>query len=308
MRSVFFVSAISVIGMLVSLLPAVEANAPKPASAPTLATEAAELIGKGFSIRVPAADWQAKDGDVLLPAPIMAVRVANGPWLGCGYLETAAQALSLKVERSPESAKLDYQFAGGGRWQVTVKIVGSIVTIDEVANMGPRDAWVFDTFYNWNAEAGIALAPKGAFANFLYVPCHFDRVEATILAHTPGPQTPAGLAVLADSTQRREMIALWAREVPQWKNPEQLPVQLWQRRQRGNDVRSRHFVGPDTKSDGTPNPRTAALLGTSLYEGHVTLECLLGQGERRLALAILPQPDDRAAIVPAIARLMESAQ
>ena len=62
-------------------------------------------------------------------------------------------------------------------------------------------------------------------------------------------------------------------------------IQLWQRRQRPGDPASRHFLGPETKSDATPNPRTAGMLGTSLYEGHVTIELNLGRGSRKLGFA-----------------------
>jgi hypothetical protein len=72
-------------------------------------------------------------------------------------------------------------------------------------------------------------------------------------------------------------------------------LQLWQRRQRPGDPASRHFLGPETKSDTTPNPRTAGMLGTSLYEGHVTIELSLGRGTRKLAFAVTPKgsPKDR---------------
>ncbi len=294
-----------------ALLPAAtEANAPAPASRPVLAVAAIELAGQGFAIRVPGNDWQAgpNQGKVLLPAPIMAVRsTASEPWLGCGYLETASAATSLKVEKHSDSVALDYGFADAKRYRVTVTVRGAVVLIDEVADLGPRDAWVFDAFYDWQPTAGIALSRGAATANFLTLPCHYDRAEATILAHQPGPQIPAGLAVLGAAEDRREILAVWAREAASWKNPGQLGVELWQRRQRGNDVRSRHVLGPDVKSDGTPNPRTAALIGTSLYEGHVTLEFLLGTGERHLALAVLQRPTERSGIVPALAKVMEAA-
>ncbi len=296
---------------LPAMIPAAtEANAPVPAPRPTLATAAIELVGQGFAIRVPGADWQAKpgQGEVLLPAPIIAVRsTPQAPWLGCGYLDTASAATALKVEGRSDSVTLDYAFADGGHYRAVVTVRGALVLIDEIAQLGPRDAWVFDAFYDWQPGAGIALARGAATANFLTLPCHYDRVEAAILAHQPGPQIPTGLAVLSAAEDRREILAVWAREAATWRNPGQLGIELWQRRQRGNDVRSRHVLGPDVKSDGTPNPRTAGLIGTSLYEGHVTLEFLLGVGERHLALAVVNRPDQRDGIIPALAKAMEAA-
>jgi hypothetical protein len=71
---------------------------------------------------------------------------------------------------------------------------------------------------------------------------------------------------------------------------------LWQHRQLPGDPGSRQFLGPETKSDSTPNPRTASLLGTSLYEGHVTLEFSLGNGKRTMGFTVYPRPQNREEI------------
>ena len=63
---------------------------------------------------------------------------------------------------------------------------------------------------------------------------------------------------------------------------------------------SRHFIAPETKSDSTPNPRTAGLMGTSLYEGHVTIELGLGRGTRQLVFVVAPKGPDKSTIADPI--------
>ena len=107
---------------------------------------------------------------------------------------------------------------------------------------------------------------------------------------------PGGAAVLSDDPASRDVVGFMAIDPLSWTDGASMGIQLWQRRQTPGDPGSRHFQAPETKSDSTPNPRTAPLLGPSLYEGHVTLELALGRGERRLAFIIADKGKEQAGI------------
>ncbi|MFP4107036.1 MAG: hypothetical protein ACLFVU_13235 [Phycisphaerae bacterium] len=97
---------------------------------------------------------------------------------------------------------------------------------------------------------------------------------------------PAAAAVVSDDLKETDVAGFFCINLASWDRPDRMGIQMWQRRQLPGQPASRHFLGPETKSDSTPNPRTADMLGKSLYEGHVTIEMSLGNGSRTLGFAV----------------------
>jgi hypothetical protein len=172
--------------------------------------------------------------------------------------------------------------------------------MDEESAVGPRSVFVFDCYYGeWLPSAAFAFDAGARNHAFLYLPCYYDKPEVTINPAAGGDAPPRGLAVLSAEPGKRDIAGFWCRGVAGWRNADQMGIQLWQRRQLPGEPASRHFLGPETKSDSTPNPRTAVLLGQSLYEGHVTIELRLGTGTRKLGFAVVPRPPERDGIAEA---------
>ncbi len=302
------------------------ANAPEPVPPPALVIGCREFpLGEG-AVRIPQGDYTAPDGgapNYAVPAPIVAVRAPGEEvWRGHGYLETWSRltAFSGGMQQDEEgiwTATLVYTFEGGLTYEVElgVRVADGHhwLSIAEKSTLGPRDRWVFDCYYAWQPTAAFAVDASAAHHAFRYLPCHFDRPEASILHRAlagpePDPKAPVGVAVLSADPQAAAVLGLWARELDAWEDGDRLPVQLWQRRQLGGDPASRHFLGPETKSDGTPNPATAEMIGTSRYEGHVTIECAIGAGSRRLGLAVFARPEERAELPAAFGRFVREGE
>lgn len=285
-------------------LPPGGANA-APASEPwPLVGARVELpLGNG-QVRIPSGDWEAPAGGAepsSIPGPVVAIAGSDGVWRGQGYLETwtsctGYQATHQRGEADDWRAAITYHFADDRRYRVALQATGGRLLIEEESGLGVRDLFVFDCYYHWQPTAAAALGADPARQNYLYLPCHYDRAEATIsigrlLASEPDPKAVAGLAVLSPRADATSVLLLQVDQPASWNNGDRMGVQLWQRRQRANDPASRHFLGPETKSDGTPNPHTAAMIGRSSWEGHVTIEARLGTGSRRLVLALAERPD-----------------
>jgi hypothetical protein len=279
------------------------ANSPKPSPPHELLIPTQELDGGPFRVRVPAGTYQAPKGgapNYAVPGPIVAFRGPDGVWRGHGYLETYPRLVAFKGTVEGNRADLRYTFEGGQSYQVRLEAAGGALLLDETADLGPRNLYVFDCYYGpWLPKAGVALDLKAEDHAFLYLPCYYDKPEVTVnpaagLAAGARPEnTPGGVAVLSADPATRDVAAFWCRQPDQWKAGDTMGFQLWQHRQLPGDPSSRHFLGPETKSDSTPNPRTASLLGPSLYEGHITIEFNLGTGTRRLGFAAVPKGDSR---------------
>ncbi len=281
------------------------ANSPKPSQPPELLGESASLGAKHFAVRVPIGNYKAPKGGApayTVPGPIIAFRGPDGQWRGHGYLETYPRLLSFegKVDRAdkPTSATLSYTFEGGKTYRATVTVDGERVLLEETSDLGPRNLFVLDCYYQWQPAAGFAVNRTGTNHAFVYLPCYYDKPEVTISpgssgdAKTAAGDLPGAVAVVASQKDKTDVLALWCRDIPAWKGRDSMGIQLWQRRQLPGDPSSRHFLGPETKSDSTPNPRTADMLGKSLYEGHVTVELSLGVGTRMLGLTVYAKPAD----------------
>jgi len=266
------------------------ANSPPASPPPALAIATAELSAAGFSVRVPTGTYRAPAGGApayAVPGPIVAFKSVDGAWRGHGYLETWPRLLRFTGTVTASGAELRYEFEDAASYVATLTVAGAAVLIDEDCKLGPRNCWVFDAYYGgWEAGAGFAVDTAASNHAFVYLPCFYDRPEVTVYPaqlQQAAAGKPAGVAVLSADPGRRDVAGFWVRDVARWQGADGLGMQLWQRRQLPGDPASRHVLGPDTKSDSTPNPRTAPLLGQSLYEGHVTVEIALGTGTRKLA-------------------------
>lgn len=294
-------------------LPPGGANAPAElATPPAFVLGLTELpVGVG-AVQVPTGSWQAPATGVeayTLPGPLAAFRGADGVWRGHGYLETWSPPQSFTGTSATTAdgwtASLDYVFAGDRHYRVALRCSGGRIGLEEDCQLGVRDVWVLDCAYGWQPTAALAFAVDGRHAS-RYLPCHYDRAEAVIavrdlLDPTAADRAVAALTVVSPRASAGTMLTLAVREPATWRDGDRMGIELWQRRQLPGDPASRHFLGPETKSDGTPNSHTAARIGTSQYEGHVTIELRLGGGSRKLDWAFPAKPADLDAI-PAAAQ------
>jgi hypothetical protein len=252
-----------------------------------------------FSVKVPVGEYVAPpEGapNYRIPGPIVAFKGQDGLWRGHGYLETYARLKSFRGEVTPPRARLLYGFEGDAKYQVALEAKSGVVTLDEECSLGPRNVYVFDAYYGWLPSSAFVLDAIGERHAFLYLPCHYDKVEATVTPSTNILPSLSAVAVLHPDATNRDIAAFYVRSPSAWTNPDRMAMGLWQHRQLPGDPGSRQFLGPETKSDSTPNPRTASLLGTSLYEGHVTLEFSLGNGKRTMGFTVYPRPQNREEI------------
>lgn len=273
-----------------------------------------ELAVGTAAVRVPTGTWTAPAAGVAtyaVAAPVAAVRGADGAWFGHGYLESASALRAFTGTLRADGASLAYAFADGAAWTVELRVAGDVLLIDETSTLGAADRWVLDASVGWQPTSGAVADARAKTVRHVVLPCFYDKAEAIVkpalvagtLPATDQPPQPAGLAVYRAGERR--VLAAWAREVAAWQGAANLGFALWQHRQLPGRPDSRHPLGPETKSDATPNPRTASLLGPSLYEGHVTLEFALGTGSRRLALALVEAGAGEAFADPLLARMQE---
>ncbi len=286
------------------------ANAPAASPPPPLVIATVTLDAGTFSVKVPSGEYTAPAGgapNYRIPGPIVAFKGPDSKWRGHGYLETYARLQSFKSEVANSRARLTYGFEDGAEYQVTVEAKDGLVTLDEECALGPRNLYVFDAYYGWQPSGGFVVDASGERHAFLYLPCHYDKVEATVTPSTNVSPPLAAAAVFNPDPMTRDIAAFFVRTPKAWANADRMSFSIWQRRQLPGDPASRHFLGPETKSDSTPNPRTAALLGPSLYEGHVAIEFSLGIGKRAMGFAVYPKPPSREEIPAPLKALVKQA-
>lgn len=266
-------------------------NSAKPAPPPTLAIPTKDWAVGSFAVRVPTGTYEAPKKGVprySIPGPIVAFRGVDNKWRGHGYLETYPRLIRFKGSVEEKAATLVYEFEGGKQYRVVMTAGENALLMEETSTLGPRNLYVFDAFYgDWRPSSGFAVDQQAKHHGFLYLPCYYDKAEVTVNPFAASKTPPPGaVAIVSSSASKRDVAGFWVRNTKAWKNGDRMGFQLWQRRQRPGDPASRLFLGPDTKSDSTPNPKTAPLMGTSLYEGHVTIEFSLGNGSRNLGFAV----------------------
>lgn len=298
-------------------------NSPRTSPPPKLVIGLAELNAGPFAVKVPTGSYAATKGgtpNYTVPGPIAAFKAADGAWRGHGYLETLPRLVKFEGSVKGNSAELAYSFQEAKSYKVKLTAANGAVLLEEQSDLGPRNVFVFDcTYGEWDAAAAFTVNLAGTNHAFLYMPCYYDRTEVTINpaaapAKPDDPNKPAGkaedrpgaAAVLSAEPAKKDVAGFWCRDAANWKNGDQMTLQLWQHRQLPGDPASRHFLGPETKSDSTPNPRTAGMLGKSLYEGHVTIELSLGVGTRKVGFAATAKPDKKAEIAEAFKRVMSA--
>ena len=321
--------------------PAGGANSPKPAPPPEPVLATGVLEAGTFAVKVPTGSYTAPKGgapNYAVPGPIAAFRGADGVWRGHGYLETCCRLLKFTGTLRKGSAELNYAFQGGKSYTVALRVGKAAVLLDERSDLGPRNVYVFDcTYGGWQPTAGFAVNLTGERHAFVYLPCYYDKAEVTINPVAAGDKPagprpakverthgsidvgggrgpaaarpadrPGAAAVVAAEPNKRDIAGFFCREAPGWANGDRMGMQLWQRRQLPGEPASRHFLGPETKSDSTPNPRTAAMLGRSLYEGHVTIELNLGVGTRKVGFAAVAKPAKKADLPEAFKKIMRA--
>ncbi|MFP4354932.1 MAG: hypothetical protein ACLFUJ_07375 [Phycisphaerae bacterium] len=284
-------------------------NSPAPSPPVPLAIETAEWNVGSFSLKIPTGRYTAPEGgaaNYTVPGPVVSIKGPDGQWRGHGYLETYPRLLEFTGKREGKTALLEYRFEQDKSYTVKLTADDGVVLIEETSNLGPRNVYVFDAYYNWQPAAGFVTNLPGRTASFVYLPCYYDKPEATLNPATDRKKTdedekclsdeqiPGAVAVTAANPESKDVVGFFCRDVDSWDNGSSMGIQLWQRRQRPSQPASRHFLGPETKSDSTPNPRTAGMLGQSQYEGHVTIELNLGQGSRKLGLVVCPKGQPKA--------------
>jgi hypothetical protein len=307
-------------------IPVGGANSPQPSPPHQLVIECGELSAGDFAIKVPTGTYTAPVGgapNYSVPGPIVAFKGADGVWRGHGYLETYPRLLKFTGTLDKTSATLDYRFEEDKSYQVKITVANGVILLDETSNLGPRNVYVLDCFYggdaksngqapHWLPSAGFVTDLAGSKASFVYLPCYYDKPEVTLNPAAQSKQADApkagAVAVTSDDARKKDVAGFWCRDVQSWTNGDRMGIQLWQHRQLPGDPASRHFLGPETKSDSTPNPRTAPLLGKSLYEGHVTIELSLGQGTRKLGFAATDKGPRRETISEAFQKVVAANQ
>jgi hypothetical protein len=278
------------------------ANSPAPSPPQKLILDTAEIKAAGFTVKVPTGEYTAPAGgapNYSVPGPIIAFKGPDGVWRGHGYLETYPRLLSFKGQVTGEKAQLVYIFEDGKQYQVNLEARKGAILMEETANLGPRNLFVFDCYYgNWLPSSGFVLSGDLTKHAFLYLPCFYDKPEATL--------TNGGIAVVSADAGKKDVAGFWARDTGNWSGADTMSYRIWQHRQLPGDPASRHFLGPETKSDSTPNPRTAPLLGQSLYEGHVTIELSLGTGTRKLAFGVAGKGETKETLPEPFQKLAEA--
>lgn len=285
------------------------ANAPRPTGPPALVIKTDVLETAAFAVRVPVGTYIAPAGgapNYTVPGPIVAFKGPDDVWRGHGYLETYPRLLKFEGRVAGGAASLVYTFEQDKYYKVRLESKGGALLLEEESDLGPRNLYVFDGYYgDWLPSAGFAVDTGAVHHAFLYLPCHYDQPEVTIRPAELGKGAlPAGVAVLSPDAGKDDVAGFWCCDVESWTNADRMGITLWQRRQRPGEPGSRHFLGPETKSDSTPNPRTAGLIGQSLYEGHVTIEFALGTGTRRLGFAVTGKGHTRQAVPEALKAMM----
>jgi hypothetical protein len=280
------------------------ANSPKPSPPQKLILDTVELAGDGFAVKVPTGEYTAPPGgapNYSVPGPIVGFKGPDGVWRGHGYLETYPRLLKFRATPMPakKGYTLQYEFEDQKSYQAQVYVADGVIQLTETSELGPRNLFVFDCYYgDWLPSTGFVLNRDLTKHAFLYLPCYYDKPEATL--------TNGGVAVVSADAAKKDVAGFWCREADNWRGADTMSFQIWQRRQLPGDPSSRHFLGPETKSDSTPNPRTAPLLGQSLYEGHVTLEFALGTGTRKLAFAVTGKGAAKATLPEPFKKLAEA--
>ena len=283
-------------------LPPGGANAPEPTAAPAYIIELASLpLGDG-QVQVPTGSYTAPaSGSPAygVPGPIAAFQIAgDSDWRGYGYIESVLSLQSFKGSHEKTDAgwkaTLTYSYENDASYVVHLECTGKALLLEETSSLGPLSTFVFDAYYNWQPTSGFTTDLTATKQNFLYLPCHYDKPEVTVqqplLIKEETKATAAASIGVAGPRKQPIVAGFWTRDLSSWKNGDRMNLQLWQRRQVGGDPASRHVLGPETKSDGTPNPHTAKMIGNSLYEGHVTMELALGKGSRKLGFTFYPAP------------------
>jgi len=289
------------------------ANSPAPSPPPRLVIQTGELSAGSFSVKVPTGSYTAPKGgapNYSVPGPIVAFKGPDGVWRGHGYLETYPRLLSFAGKLSETSAQLTYNFEKGKSYRIRLLAKDGAILMEETSELGPRNVFVFDCYYGWLPSAGLALNRTGTRHAFLYLPCYYDKAEVTInpVGTARSQDQPGAVAVVSRDPSKKDVSGFWCRDVANWRNSDRMGIQLWQRRQLPGDPSSRHYLGPETKCDSTPNPRTAPLLGRSLYEGHVTIELNLGNGTRKLGFAVATKGPKKETIPEAFKKLVQANQ
>lgn len=296
------------------------ANSAEPAPPPAPLLDLTEIPGNGMAIRVPTGTWNADGAEAdntSVPGPIASFKGADDTWRGYGYLETLPRLVAFTGTVDGKKAHLAYTFEGDKQYVVDLDVAGRTVRMSETSDLGPKNVFVFDcTYGGWQPTAAFAADAKAENHAFVYLPCYYDKAEVTINPAAEAKTTedgakvvrPMGVAVVSRNPAKRDVAGFWGRDTDEWKRPDRMGIQLWQRRQLPGDPASRHFLGPETKSDSTPNPRTADMLGQSLYEPHVTIEMALGVGTRRLGFAAVDKGETPEDVPEAFKRTMKEAR
>ncbi len=293
-------------------------NSPPPSQPRELAIDLRQMEAGGFAVRVPHGQVEFEQGAEphSVPGPIAAFKGPDGVWRGLGYLETYPLLLSFEatVTEGDEAdadvlwrAELAYRFEDDARYEVTLTARDGVVLIEEESALGPRNLYVFDFFYRWQPAAAVVSDFAGDDHAFLYMPCYYDKPEVTIHATVEDASAaPGAVAVIGPEPSQRDVAGFWMRDIDAWQGAASMSAQLWQRRQLPGDPASRHFIGPESKSDSTPNPATAQMIGDSLYEGHITFEMALGQGTRKMAFTVVERPEQRDELAEPFKRMIQN--
>lgn len=284
-------------------LPPGGANAPEPSELATIPATFSEIPCGSGALRFPVSvsiDQVATSYQI--PGPIYQGAGADGVWRGNSYLEAVGQLTGFSHETTDGLHRLLYTFHDGATFQATLKpiTVGdhAAVELTEIwEKPGQRALWVFDAYAQWQPTSAYLTNRDGSHFQFRYLPCHYDQLDATVQGTKAAQDLTVAAGFTLLSANAPTQLTISGDSFEEWGDAR---MELWQRRQLANDPAGRHVQAPETKSDGTPNPSTATMIGQSSYEGHVTVE-FPAAAMRTTVWLVHPVPQVRDAI-PAAAQ------
>lgn len=133
-----------------------------------------ELSNALLAVRLPAVRAETFAKPVVaatLPAPILAFRSGNGPWLGAGRILSTnlVKALNIKLVASgPVYAELSYEllWADGGTYRATIQVIDQVplAKVTEEYDLGKLDGtqfWELDLSQGWKPDRAQTASHHG---------------------------------------------------------------------------------------------------------------------------------------------------
>jgi len=232
------------------------------------------------------------DSPVVDSGPVKAIRLKGGQWRGTAYFDLRDKAIGQEVtwlEAGPvrTTYRTETIFAGGGHHRATVTLDAGqdFAVIEEEFETEPNAQFVWE-FGRADWTDRIFLLDTTPGGRVLRAPGHVDTRHARLWCWTQYQQLldlSDGFGLLFPD----EVIGFVALEGGSWRGNRLNHMELWTRRLRGGDRRTRRepweskadYVAPD----GIPSR------GASQCSPNLCIEGWIGHGRRKWALAAIPR-------------------